>query len=494
LSRWEFRLEYSEPRGVDVVKSAVRAEPLKHAVEGVLRRRLLPRELFSKDSHYMLYRYAVEMVVGRVIVSESYIVLTVGDAKVVSGKKRRRAEALLEAFAECAERVLKKQSGNPVVLCGDASVFVASEVADLAIGVNDDGKLFVRDIDYSTYGNLETFLRELGGRYSVSVEKSAVVVRVEPEVFVASDEEVRARYLGYDYDLGAVSTSIVSGDGRYRVLGSLAVDYTTYFMDMLPEHVWMSMKPAVYDASKAVASEALVAWVVSELSLMGFVARRELDRRRGEVRAIITALPPEYCGERARSVAVELAKRLRTVLKIMDLDHTAGEPPVTGTAELTEMYMYCDITVNVNPYATPLPTRLSTRILEQLKSTIAKAINERAKKVYRVLEGDYLVEVESVPVEYTITLQGEQNPLSFIPGFEEVVVTVRHPTIYVVLPGYRMTVKHPVYGTRELMFAKPGIVSVSKLRHSWMHNTLVNRLLVDKIYTEIAESRGCGGE
>jgi len=474
---------------------------IKRVVKSIVAKRELSRDLFTGETHYLLYKKYMRGVIGDVMYSDNYVVVRTATVR----KKRHTYYYWGDGFEECVKKQLSlfrdplsEYSVSEIVdKCRDRGFRIVGTIDTWVIGVNDNGRLFVNDILHETREDLFGLLEDLGGYKTYSIKNDTLIVRVKPAVIPKSDREVRVDIFRYDIDLDrdleVGDHAVLPIHGWYRVQGEVVFHYTSNVDSDEPKVVAgdmiRSMWAQIHTQVHELACRAVLDIVESAVNQLGFITEIPNNRESGLCQLYIPGIPRSYWGKIDSGVDKYLEKLVLSTLKLHGIISEDDDQAVRVDVERDEDSRFIRITVSIYIPQTTVYNQLMQYIISEIKKMIVEAIESKRRVTYRARVGDHKIEIESIPLEYSVVVTADRTLLKHVIGDINVEVRAVYPEGYIVLPGYKATISHHEHGVREVTFSIPGLVRFATTPISRLHVTRVNSIVVDQLFKQIVDKQ-----
>lgn len=432
------QFEYKNELALDRIRKSELNDKIKIIAIEILKRKKLPKSLFVDKNHYLLYNKYFKGYPYQIKISNNYIIV---DMLIPLGIKRR----YYWYSDNDKDKVLAYKN-------------------QWVLGLDSNGKLFInlRLADNSRYYNKTIF----------------------PEEKITSDNEIRKYELFYDIDSNdneIVEIKTYEDNSiSYRVQGEIVYALRKTELENLKEIIIGRILTNIDTQLYTIVNTYLLHKVRLFLLGLGF---SNIENGRLDNEVLIIEIPNIYVNSKLEDKLNALRKRIFDLLKDDFLSDFVNDSIEVFYTSVRFNRRYANITIRLKTALTKHFYALNNYVYNELKKYIGELISNKVKKTYTVYMSNHKVVIDSIPLEYSITIPKELNPISNIYPENEIVVNanIRNEREFYVLSGFSSTITHNAHGITNITFKENGIVELSTLPISTMHFRYQNNIAFSQL-------------
>jgi len=408
-----------------------------------LKRDIAPREWFSSELQYMMYRRYFRGYVTNVLISPNYAVIGLNEFNV---RKIRYWD----------------------------SYRIVNISRTWLVGINSDGKLFINLIRYDGITNTK------------NKEPS---ITIEPSIGYVSDDYVRSTYLLYNKDSNDSEIVYINEEPNpvtsIRIQGEILLTLEGGTVEQVIRRMVNDIAFTSLDNIYAIAHtyySNIIRRVLVNLGFSNINIRRNIARTRIEIPNVV----PNYRVHNEKKEKIldrKLSKLKEIICRSLNECNENDILNVYVPYGRVNWNGYRSIMVEVELQNTKVTRTIADYITKESEKLLARLVNEKIRKKYTVYMGNHKIVIESLPLEYNFILPNDINPIKEIypENGISIGVSIRNNVRFYVLPGYEVTLYHNEHGIVKAIFSRPYIVTLTTTLVTDIHNVYMNRIAFSRL-------------
>jgi len=408
----------------------------------VIKRNRLDRKIFTDIYHYYMYRQYFKGYPVELTISNSYLIV---------------------------KNIIFVYSPREYCYHEKCIPKVRAYIDKWLFGVNSDNKIFINHLD-----------REYGVHiydYIDNYNKTFNVITIKPIIRFVKDIYIQVSDLGYNHDYGNSENIVISDNGAYRVQGEIVFSFTYLSIDNLVNNIVDRILINLLRQVFSIYHTHIYVNVERILRKLGFSIIEHTNLTDSSLFIQIPRVSTTH-NEYVRTKIVEILNDLL----INKLGYDIG-----FTVSLTKprLSRYYNIVIQIYLRRPLSETPIGKYIDKEFTKYVKQLIDNRVYKTYTVYHGNHIIKIDSIPLEYSIEIPSELNPLKEIFPENDIVLStsIRNDSRFYVLPGFKATIYHDSHGLTNIVFENPGVLDIGNtrvsLRYPEFQNIVAFRVLAN---------------
>jgi len=417
----------------EIAKYYDRAPIIISIADRVIRRNRLDKHIFTDNLHYLMYKTYFKGYPVYVGVAKNYLLV----------------DNIIFVYSKNEWYYNKRYIPNTRAYI-DRWIF----------GINSDNKIFINHI-FRHYG-VEIL------EYVNEYDKEHNTIYIEPKISPFNDSNIQEYEFGYSYDCENREEIILVEGGTYRVQGDIVFSFGLENIDNLVNHIVLAIIGNMSNQIYGVYNTYVYINVEQFLRKLGF-SIIEHNRLTDTIIQIVIPGVSTYKNENAR---VFLEKALYNFINY-DLGYSVNVNVSMVKPRLSRHYNI-EITISHNtPY---MEFEIAKYALKTLREYVKNLVDNNVYKTYTVYHGNHIIKIDSIPLEYSVEIPKEINPLKQIYPENDLVLSanIRNDRRFYVLPSFKAIIQHYQHGITNITFNNYGIVDIENTRTSELYPNFQN--------------------
>jgi len=433
----------------------------------VITRNRIPKELFTDNNHYMIYRQYFKGYPYRIVLSEDYLLVD-NLIPVISRLNR--------CYYYCDE-----DSKKDIYVYLDRWIF----------GINSDYKLFINHIDRERYIRLSKLLSKYYESCVKDSNTDRYVCVITPVIEYRESDLIRFDYLGYEIDSNNEENISIIANGLYRIQGEVLFNFRYMDIDNIVNIIVNEILTQLRNDINRIINTYLLIKIRDYLSRYGFsnmeifslenstfylrirdcITKDFYNSHKDKISKALNVLKENIYQYLLNDVILD--KLMEYVIRVNPFIHIRDN--------------YIDIDIEISNAHIIYLYEICNYVREHLLKSVKELVDNKVYKEYTVYHGNHLIKIQSIPLEYSIDIPSEINPLKQLFPENDIIMNanLRNNTRFYVLPGFKASIKHNQHGITNVIFENPGEITIFDTRISTEHLEFQNRVAFKNMINQL---------
>jgi len=401
----------------------------------IIKRNRLDKNVFSDIYHYYMYKiyfkgYPIQVMISPDYLVVSNIIFVYAPREYCYGEK-------------CIEKT-------------------RAYIDKWVFGINSDSKIFINhlDRDYGVY--IPNHIK--------SYDRYSNVVVVEPVVMYRENYEIRMSELSYDRDYGNYEKIFIDRNYVYRIQGEILYSFHEQQISDLVNSMVESIVNSMFNQIYGVYNTYIYVNVEQVLRKLGFsvIEHNRLDNI--DIRIVIPRVSTVY-NENAR-------KKLNYLLYDFIVNELNYDVSVYVNLRRDRFSRYYSFEITISHKKPFAEFEITKYVSNALKEYVRQLIENRVYREYTVYHGNHIIKIQSLPLEYSVSIPNELNPLKQIFPENDIILNanIRNNRRFYVLKAFKSIIQHNQHGITNIEFLENGIIDIENTRVSNIYPEFQNRV------------------
>jgi len=401
----------------------------------IIRRNRLDKDIFTDLHHYYMYKtyfkgYPVEIMISNNYLYVSNIIFVYSPREYCY-------------YEKCIPKV-------------------RAYIDNWVFGVNSDNKIFINHIHREHGVNVYDYID--------NYNKTFNVITIKPKVYFVRDIYIQANKLGYNRDYGNNENIVINDDNIYRVQGEILYHFTYLSKDNMVNHIVDRILGILSRQVYGIYNTHIYVNIELMLRKLGFSIIEHTNLGDSTLFIRIPGVSTTY-NEYVRNKLINMINDLL----INKLKYDIGFMISLNKPRFSRYY---EITIQVYIKTPYFELPIVKYIDNELKKYVSNLIDNKISKTYTIYHGNHIIKIESIPLEYSVEIPNELNPLKTLYPENDIVLNanLRDDIRFYVLPGFKATIYHDSHGITNIVFENPGEIVIGNTRVSIYYPEFQNRI------------------
>jgi len=457
-------IRYQSPKGVSKALDIIRNPPLRVALCRIAFKEKISKTWFSSGNHYDVYKTYFRGYPYEIWVSPNYLFIRTFTPVITSLNRARYYWSDHE----------RKRALNDI----------EGYVDEWVIGVNSDGKLFINHINRH-YGQRLSSVADIDN----PVDGVAVI---KPRLNIIDDDVVRHDVLAYHIDVAESEMITLIESGVYRVQGEIVFDYNVMDIDNLAAYIAERFVDAYLGEINRLINMYIYMRIRDWLMGFGIATVLHQDITRNHFAIVVPECATRHYADMIENVSGRIANEIAKLFRNELLPEGSDRLWVESRFVERRFSRYADLVIRIHNAVFKAYHDVYDYVKRKVKEQVMGFIESKTFKTYTVYRGNHIIRIESIPLEYSVEIPEELNPLARYYPEESIAIsgTLRNDRMFYILPGFKATVEHNEHGVATVEFRNPGRVEIGDTHASQLYTSMMDRIGIKKLIEHITKGDG----
>jgi len=456
---------------IEYINRIAREHPVKGIIidlaKYIITKKRIPKELFTDSIHYELYRQYFKGYPFRLVISSDYLLVD-NLIPVISSINRCRYYCDSEGYKDMYTYL-------------DRWVF----------GINSDSRVFVNHLRRERGIKLSKHIYWSENGCVEDSNTGRYICVIVPNIEYAESWRIRFDYLGYDIDTNNEENISIVLNGAYRVQGEVLFGFIYMDYERIINTISQNIVNQLRSDINRIVNTYLLIKIRNYLSQYGFT-----NMETGNLDVSTLFIRIRNCITKAfyknnKDKIVKALRMLRENIYQYISNDILPDKTIDNVIYIRDLLHirdnYVDIDIEIESSYTRYWIDIYNYIKEYTLKSIRDLVENRVYKEYTVYHNNHLIKIQSIPLEYSIDIPSELNPLKQLIHENDIVLNanLRNNTVFYVLPGFKANIQHHQHGITNITFEKPGAIQIFDTRISLEHLDFQNRIAFKNMINQL---------
>jgi len=455
------QIRYEPPKGLSKALDIIPNPILRSALCRISFREKIRKERFSSGSHYDIYKTYFRGYPYDIWVSPNYIFVRTFTPAITYMNRERYYWGEYE----------RKRAMNDI----------QGYVDEWIIGINSDGKLFINHINRhyrQTLSNVADVVNPVDG---VAVIKS--------RLNIMSDDVARHDVLAYHHDVADNEMITLSDSGVYRVQGEIVFDYNIMELDSLASYIAERFVDAYLAEINRIINLYIYMRIRDFLMNFGISTALHQDITRNQFSIIVPECATKHYAGWYQNTTERIAREIEKIFRNELVPEMSDRLWIESRFVERRFSNHADLSIRIHNVVFRVYHDIYDYVKREVRNQVIRLIESKTYKTYTVYHGNHIIRIDSLPLEFSVDIPEEINPLARYYPEETITIsgTLRNDRLFYVLPGFKATVEHNEHGHAEIEFRNPGRLEIGNTNSSQLYVEMLNRIGIKKLIEHITK-------